>query len=66
MKMTAAEYASHIKDTKLVARNRLEALVKRGLATKHPSQRSVYSSFHGKCKLTDVVEYELLTEETFP
>jgi hypothetical protein len=63
MKVTAAEYASHIKDTKLVARNRLETLVKEGLATKHHSQRSVYSSFYGKHKLTDVVEYEVTIEE---
>lgn len=66
MKVTVAEYASRIKDTKLTARNRLETLVKKGLAKRLTSQRSVYSAFQGKCKLRDVVEYELLTEEVSP
>jgi len=64
MKVTTAEYASIIKDSRTVARNRLEAMVKRGQAKKSIRPNVVVFNLLGaKVKHADVIEYELLTEE---
>ena len=64
MKVTAAEYASIIKDSRAVARNRLEAMVKRGQAKKSTRPNVAFFNLLGaKVKHADVIEYELLTNE---
>ena len=64
MKVTAAEYASLIKNSRTIARNRLEAMVKRGQAKKSTRPNvAVFNLLGGKVKNSDVIEYELLTNE---
>jgi hypothetical protein len=64
MKVTAAEYASLVKDSRTVAYNRLEAMVKKGKAKKGVRHAVPVQNMLGrKVKLIDVVEYEILTEE---